>query len=168
MKEIIYLIGQISVEKEITYQWRKEVRKFFDPSDPSNDNFEMIDPCDNEWNKDISNIKKPSMKLVFIDEGKVTPDSYAVLYNEDSAWCSPNESWFDPPMVRHGNGMTASFADGHAEYKKWINTETVELGEKQLICQQPTQDGSKQDLYWMQYHCWGQLGYDPSVAPEYN
>ena len=51
MKEEIYLIGQISVDKEVTYMWRQDVRNFFRQELIINDNFEMIDPCDNEFNK---------------------------------------------------------------------------------------------------------------------
>ena len=46
MKEEIYLIGQISVDKEITYTWRQDVRNFFRRDLVINENFEMIDPCD--------------------------------------------------------------------------------------------------------------------------
>lgn len=58
------------------------------------------------WVKNRLKIKKPNKRIVFIDEGWVTPDSYAVHYIE--------ERWWDDPMVRHSNGTTLSFADGHA------------------------------------------------------
>lgn len=117
-----------------------------------------------EWNKYMSQIRKSALKLVFIDEGRVTPDSYAVNFN-NPGWCSPAESWFDPPMVRHGDGTTFSFADGHAEYKKWGDKQTIDFGKAQAGCVQPTNDKSKQDLYWMQIRCWGRIGYTPSITP---
>jgi len=49
MKEIIYLIGQISVDKTESYKWRKNVRRVF----ATNDNFEVIDPCNNGFNQAI-------------------------------------------------------------------------------------------------------------------
>lgn len=101
MKEIIYLIGQISVEKKITYQWRKEVRKFFDPSDSSNDNFELIDPCDNEWNKDMSNFdgKKeadPQRLNVYksIGTGLIVPKDHSYVLR--STGCIANMNQYDP------------------------------------------------------------------------
>ena len=47
-RERIYLIGQISVDDERTYKWRQEVRNYFKDKPM----FEMIDPCDNEFNSD--------------------------------------------------------------------------------------------------------------------
>jgi len=49
MKETIYLIGSISVDKLVTYEWRKFVREYF----KHDSYFEIIDPCDNEWNLGI-------------------------------------------------------------------------------------------------------------------
>ena len=43
------------MDKEITYRWRQEVREFFNPNFLINNNFEMIDPCDNEFNKQAMN-----------------------------------------------------------------------------------------------------------------
>jgi hypothetical protein len=49
MKETIYLIGQISVDKTESYKWRKNVRRVF----ATNDSFEIIDPCNNGFNQAI-------------------------------------------------------------------------------------------------------------------
>jgi prepilin-type N-terminal cleavage/methylation domain-containing protein/prepilin-type processing-associated H-X9-DG protein len=65
----------------------------------------------------------PSERMVFIDEGAMTPDSFAVHYQGDGTW------WDDPP-VRHGDGTTISFADGHAVHLKWRSTETIEFGKR--------------------------------------
>jgi hypothetical protein len=46
MKEYIYLAGQISVDYEITYRWRQEVREYF----KDDCSLIMIDPCDNGFN----------------------------------------------------------------------------------------------------------------------
>ncbi len=62
----------------------------------------------------------PAERLVFIDEGAMTPDSYAVNY--------PTGSWWDNPPVRHGDGTTISWADGHVTHLKWSATETIEFG----------------------------------------
>ena len=50
----------------------------------------------------------PQSRLVFIDEGYMTPDAYAVYFRR--------EEWFDDPPVRHGDGTNVAFADGHAEF----------------------------------------------------
>ena len=101
----------------------------------------------------------PPYRLVFIDEGYMTPDAYAVYYHL--------ETWFDSPPVRHGDGTTLSFADGHADHWKWKGTDTIKHArEEENIGPQvgwaPQTDSGFQDLYMMQKGCWGKLGYTPS------
>jgi prepilin-type N-terminal cleavage/methylation domain-containing protein/prepilin-type processing-associated H-X9-DG protein len=62
----------------------------------------------------------PAERMVFIDEGAMTPDSFAVHYDQNT--------WWDNPMVRHGDGTTVSWADGHAGHYKWNAMETIEFG----------------------------------------
>ena len=101
----------------------------------------------------------PAYRLVFIDEGYMTPDAYAVYYRD--------ESCFDSPPVRHGDGTTLSFADGHSEHWKWKGTDTIKHARDeentgpQVGWRATTTDGF-QDLYSMQRGCWGKLGYTPS------
>jgi prepilin-type N-terminal cleavage/methylation domain-containing protein/prepilin-type processing-associated H-X9-DG protein len=65
----------------------------------------------------------PAERMVYIDEGAMTPDSFAVNY-------VGNGSWWDDPPVRHGDGTTLSWADGHVTHRKWKATETVEFGKR--------------------------------------
>ncbi len=121
------------------------------------------------WKNHLSQIRKSSSQLVFIDIGTVSPDSYAVNYNGAN-----REKWFDPPMVRHDEGSTFSFADGHAEYKKWRAKETVDFarlaeqgsGFYNVFPNSQSPELAFQDLYWMQIHCWGNLGYAPTYPPD--
>jgi prepilin-type N-terminal cleavage/methylation domain-containing protein/prepilin-type processing-associated H-X9-DG protein len=126
------------------------------------------------WKKNLSQIKKTAMQLVFVDEGRVSPDSFAVPYN--GGWHTPLESWWDGPDARHGDGTTVSFADGHAEYWKWASLETVNRAK---LVETGTATGTfpkganpdppqaaYQDLYKMQIRCWGKLGYTPTYAPK--
>jgi prepilin-type processing-associated H-X9-DG protein len=119
-----------------------------------------------EWPKTIGQIKKSALKLVFIDEGRLTPDSYAVNFS-NGGWHDPGQTWFDPPMVRHGDGTTLSFADGHADYKKWSKP-TVDYGRKPAgdFPTTGSPESAYQDLYWMQFRCWGRIGYTPSITPK--
>jgi hypothetical protein len=112
------------------------------------------------WMKNRSQIIKPASRFVFIDEGKVSPDSYAVYYNESSTAAS--EKWFDPPPVRHEGGMCVSFADGHSAHHKWKSKETITIGSGGSYSVPPTSCAGRNDLYWMQIGCWGKLGYTPS------
>jgi prepilin-type N-terminal cleavage/methylation domain-containing protein/prepilin-type processing-associated H-X9-DG protein len=98
-------------------------------------------------------------RLAFIDEGWVTPDAFAVWY-ERGVW------WDDPP-IRHGDGVTVSFVDGHVEYKKWRGAETIKYGRLRDRGHAgggwaPSSDAGWDDLVWMQRGCWGSLGYSPS------
>jgi len=101
----------------------------------------------------------PAYRLVFIDEGYMTPDAYAVYYRD--------ESWFDSPPVRHGDGTTLSFADGHSDHWKWKGTDTIKHARDEentgpQVGWRPTTTDGFQDLYRMQRGCWGKLGYTPS------
>ncbi|MEE8308658.1 MAG: prepilin-type N-terminal cleavage/methylation domain-containing protein [Gammaproteobacteria bacterium] len=72
------------------------------------------------WIKRRSEISSPSPadRMVYIDEGAMTPDSFATHYIKRGPW------WDDPP-VRHGDGTTVSWADGHASHLKWKAAETI-------------------------------------------
>jgi prepilin-type N-terminal cleavage/methylation domain-containing protein len=112
--------------------------------------------------KNRNQIKHTAKRIVFCDEGKVTPNVFAL---EDDI-----EQWWDPPEIRHGDGQVFSFADNHAEYWKW-SKESVELGRRyisgaynpSIMRYSPETDAGKQDLYRIQLRCWGKLGYTPSV-----
>ena len=102
----------------------------------------------------------PACRIVFIDEGWMSPDAFAVHYDI--------EQWFDAPPVRHGNGTNVSFADGHSDYRKWRGPETIEAGTALLSYKDQTWNWTPEtpegfeDLYWIQKGTWGRLGYTPS------
>ncbi len=64
----------------------------------------------------------PAKRMVYIDEGAMTPDSFAVNYQPGG--------WWDDPPIRHGDGTTVSWADGHAGHLKWRAAETIEIGRR--------------------------------------
>jgi prepilin-type N-terminal cleavage/methylation domain-containing protein/prepilin-type processing-associated H-X9-DG protein len=101
----------------------------------------------------------PVLRLVFIDEGFMTADAYAVNYS--------TERWWDNPPARHGDGATLSFADGHVDHWKWVGVDTIQharLKENEGPggnWTPETEDGFR-DLYKVQRGCWGKLGYTPN------
>ncbi len=108
----------------------------------------------------------PAFRIVFLDEGRITPDSYATHYQ--------NELWWDPPFVRHGDGTNVSYADGHAAYWKYRGMKTLEIGKLAAVPgldahglhqMSPDSEDDYQDLYKMQKAVWGKLGYSPSHMP---
>ncbi len=95
----------------------------------------------------------PAFRLVFVDEGRPTPDSYAVHYL--------NARWWDPSPVRHDDGTNVSFADGHSEHWTWEGAETVANGAAAypFYNYMPTTPAGKRDLQRMQVAVWGRVGY---------
>jgi hypothetical protein len=106
-----------------------------------------------------------SQRAVFMDIG-YTPDSSSFyVYYLNAKWDRCN-----PPPVHHGDTLTLSMADGHAEYWKWKGRETIEMPRKpapwgnltrELLegnYEPQTQDGLY-DLQRLQEATWGRLGY---------
>jgi prepilin-type N-terminal cleavage/methylation domain-containing protein/prepilin-type processing-associated H-X9-DG protein len=112
------------------------------------------------WLKKRTEINQPgpSYRMVFIDEGWVTPDSFAMHYTA--------ARWWDDPPVRHGDGTTLSMADGHAEYWKWKGTDTIKAGRDRQRGHSsditPSTEAGFEDLYNTQKACWGHVGYNPT------
>ncbi len=111
------------------------------------------------WLKRRTEIRKASTMALFIDEGWVSPDSYAVYYKL--------EAWWDDPPVRHANGTNFAFADGHSSYWKWKGSDTVAFGRSVDRSYggpiwKPHTDEGFQDLYRLQKATWGKLGYEPT------
>ena len=118
--------------------------------------------------RDEISVPGPAYRIVFLDEGRITPDSYATHYQ--------SEQWWDPPFVRHGDGTNVSYADGHADYWKYRGMKTLEIGKlaavpgrnaNDLHQMVPDSEDDFQDLYRMQKAVWGALGYSPSHVPSY-
>ncbi|MHC4111432.1 MAG: type II secretion system protein [Planctomycetota bacterium] len=122
---------------------------------------------DVRWMKNINSYRRPHNRIIFIDEGLVTPDSFA-MYIDHAAW------WDDPP-VRHGDGSAQSYADGHSDWRKWEGRWTVEFGLATIGIHpkndnapgDPLPDGSTvfssdadvRDIRWLQKACWGDITY---------
>jgi prepilin-type N-terminal cleavage/methylation domain-containing protein/prepilin-type processing-associated H-X9-DG protein len=113
------------------------------------------------WLKKMSEITYPgpSKRMVFIDEGWVTPDSYAMNYT--------SATWWDQPPVRHSDGTNVAMADGHSDFWKWKGATTIEQGRNRIRGSnggagiQPTTEDDWQDLVNLQKACWGAIGYTP-------
>jgi len=118
-------------------------------------------------------ITRSGERVVFLDEGWVTFASWSVPYDRESWWgstpvpggiTSTTNRNFDPPPVRHGEGTTFSFADGHSEYWKWGDQRTIDYGK--LVPGTDSVQPGNPDLHRVQKAVWGKLGYTP--VPETN
>ncbi|MDH4239108.1 MAG: prepilin-type N-terminal cleavage/methylation domain-containing protein [Phycisphaerae bacterium] len=108
---------------------------------------------DVQWMKNINAIRRPHSRIVYIDEGWVTPDSFAVHYDRIPPL------WWDDPPAGHGNGVSLSFADGHSEWHKWIGIDTIKNAQDRAIGHSnnfPPGNGLV-DLQYIQRGCWGNL-----------
>ena len=96
-------------------------------------------------------VKKTYERMVFVDDGGV--ESYT-----QGGWTvslrTPPE-WWDLPPARHGDGTTFSFADGHAEYHKWLDPSTFECAKTQSRPCPITPVTETRDLKWAQIAAWG-------------
>jgi len=95
-------------------------------------------------------IKRPGERIVFVDEGKTSTQSWTIFYNK--------ASWWDTPPVRHGDGTNFSFADGHAEYWKWRDARTSKYADGAAEYEAPPDNP---DIQRVQRGAWGKLGYEP-------
>ncbi|MBN2133370.1 MAG: prepilin-type N-terminal cleavage/methylation domain-containing protein [Sedimentisphaerales bacterium] len=98
-------------------------------------------------------IKRPGDRMVFVDEGKTSPQSWTIWYTR--------ASWWDMPPVRHGDGTNFSFADGHAEYWKWQDVRTVKLAKNPATNGDLVALSDNPDIQRVQRAFWGRLGYTP-------
>ena len=113
------------------------------------------------WIKNRNAIRKTAKQVVFIDEGKVSPDSYAVNYKQVLRLLRENGGttrWFDTATER------CFLADGHTEWWRWRSKWTINLGLTLSGSTAPPDDPSKNDLYQIQIGCWSKLGYKPTAA----
>jgi prepilin-type N-terminal cleavage/methylation domain-containing protein/prepilin-type processing-associated H-X9-DG protein len=108
-----------------------------------------------------SQIKRPSERIVYLDEGRLSPNSWTLHYQE--------ERWWDQVTARHGDGTNFSFADAHGEYWKWKDPRTLEVaksdydwwqGTGRNSAEYSTQPGNE-DLHRVQRGVWTKLGYEP-------
>lgn len=105
-------------------------------------------------------IKRADQRIVFLDEGRLSPNSWTLHYQE--------ERWWDQITARHGDGTNLGFADGHSEYWKWKDPRTIEVAEMDYdLWQNSGRQGAlsyspnNEDLHRMQRGVWTKLGYEP-------
>lgn len=108
------------------------------------------------WVRKLSDMVSPTPgeRAVFLDEGKASPDSYAVHY--------PLRQWWDAPMFRHSIGTCVSWADMHVSTWKWKEPQTRKLAwdsENGLYSSNTPAAPPAEDLKTVQRACWGRLGY---------
>jgi len=93
-------------------------------------------------------VKVTSSRIVFLDEGYATFGGYTIFYTEPK--------WWDLPPIRHDNGVTLGFMDGHAEFYKWRDDRTIKTALGESV---PEGHDGNEDLIMMQRGIFGGIGY---------
>jgi len=139
-----------TVNKIVRGSTQEEILRTYSVSDSMN--------CKDWPNMNAKMIKKrmdipnPAYRIVFVDDGGTNPSALG-------GWTVQvtQETWWDPPPVRHGDGTTFSFADGHSDYHKWKDPRTIEWGKKvPPRAGSPVQAGNE-DLQWAAEAMWGSV-----------
>jgi len=106
-------------------------------------------------------IRRPNERMVFLDEGRLSPNSWTIWYDQ--------ERWWDQITARHGDGTNVAFAGGRGEYWKWKDPRTLEIAEMDYDYWQNTgrhgglaTSPGNPDLHKVQRAVWSKLGYTPS------
>jgi len=89
----------------------------------------------------------PAQTWIFIDEreSSINDGWFAVdMYDQLGS-----AIWVDLPAVRHNRGAVLSFADGHAEFKKWQDSRTM------ANIDPNTPSPNNPDIDWMQQRTTG-------------
>jgi prepilin-type N-terminal cleavage/methylation domain-containing protein/prepilin-type processing-associated H-X9-DG protein len=126
--------------------------------------YDAIPGAEGQILKSRMEILRPGERAVFLDEGRLSPASWTIWYDQ--------ERWWDQITARHGEGTNFSFADGRGEYWKWRDPRTLEIAEMDYDYWQNTgrndsisYSPGNPDLYRVQRAVWGKLGYTPSSLP---
>jgi len=71
----------------------------------------------------VTDITRPSSQFIFIDEREESIDDgyFLVFVNKPGVWGNL-------PAVYHNGASGLSFADGHAEIKRWVDSDTLRPG----------------------------------------
>lgn len=96
----------------------------------------------------MSQVKTPGSRIVFLDEGYATFAGFTIYYDRPM--------WWDVPPVRHNNGVTLGYVDGHAEFYKWRDERTIKAGE---AGNSGGTQADNSDLMMMQRGMFGSIGY---------
>ncbi|MBL9138342.1 MAG: type II secretion system protein [Verrucomicrobiales bacterium] len=78
----------------------------------------------NWWTyRKLTEITRPSSQFVFVDEREDSIDDGYFLVTVDNP-----DTWGNLPAIYHNGASGLSFADGHAEVRRWKDSETLRPG----------------------------------------
>ena len=89
----------------------------------------------------------PSQVFVFADDHEDSIWAGEFIVNMEAVW--PDTGWMSLPASRHSGAGSLSFADGHAEIKKWRDRRTV-MSVKRLSWWYSGPSLQNRDVLWVQ------------------
>jgi len=98
-----------------------------------------------------SQIKRTAERFVFLDAGFAKRGAFFVRYDGGNV-----TRWYDLAPMRHGQGTTFSFADGHSSYRKWTSRSAIDQAKRGIWGGGPN-DNCDCDLRWFSIATWGNL-----------
>jgi prepilin-type processing-associated H-X9-DG protein len=104
-----------------------------------------------------SQIIRTAERIIFIDEGGSGTGAFFISFNGDTPL-----QWSDYPPMRHGKGTTFSYADGHAEHRKWTDRHALDYTSDKYTWRGQPGDNCDCDLRWMVKVTWG------NILPQYD
>jgi prepilin-type N-terminal cleavage/methylation domain-containing protein/prepilin-type processing-associated H-X9-DG protein len=105
---------------------------------------DIPNPADRSCWHFLSQIKDPPpvKALVFVDEHEGSIENARFVVTQPGDWI-----WIDFPATRHNHGCNFTFADGHVEYWKWREPNTMAISRlKGWIQSQPAIPATDRDL----------------------
>jgi prepilin-type N-terminal cleavage/methylation domain-containing protein/prepilin-type processing-associated H-X9-DG protein len=156
-----------AIEKGALFRYTKDLRVYKCPTGQS-ENIRMYSSVDSMNSADDAHmgfgagavmikvrqtIRKPYERIVFYDDGclgDTAMGAFSIFVYKNAILSS--QEWWDVPPVRHGEGSTFAFADGHTEYYKWRDKRTIDYGRR--INNNHTQPGNE-DMRWFSLGVWG-------------
>ena len=115
-------------------------------------NADNIDAPPEMMLKHRTEILKPAYRCVFVDDSGATPmGGWSIYYTRPA--------WRDEPPVRHGDGGTWGFSDGHSEYWKWQDLLTHTYNNFNTGIWKAIDFPNSLDIPKAQRAVWGELGY---------
>jgi len=90
----------------------------------------------------------PAQAWVFLDEHEDTIDDGWFWISMDGK--GAKTGWLDLPTSRHNGAANLSFADGHAETRKWLDARTLQPVQRKKFT--PTRCPNNPDVTWLQEH----------------
>lgn len=102
----------------------------------------------------LHNIRSPVNMFVTVDEREESIDNGWFATDPDTLY-----QLIDYPAAYHGNACGFSFADGHSEIHKWLNTNTMPVLRPGQLPTKNVNLGGDKDVLWIAQHSAGLTKY---------